>query len=229
MYNDNPSFDLNLKKAIHRIEKEELDDLYKAAQESPHVFSEKFERKMNWTLSNSSKSYFSMINTAAKRVAIVAVTVFTLMTITTFSVDALRKPVVQFFTRIFHEFTNIVFQVDEETELIPQTIEVSHFPAYIPDGYTLSEEVTLGDSIEIIYKNEEQNDLIFNQYTIEPTNLGVDTEDGIIENIFVGVYEAKYFSNKGIQQLIWTDGTYGYHILGSISKEEIVLMAESVK
>jgi len=123
----------------------------------------------------------------------------------------------------------IVFHVDEETESLPQTIEISHFPAHIPDGYALIEEVTLGDSVEITYKNEKQNELTFEQYTIGSRSLGVDTEGGLIEDIFVGAYEAKYFSNKGIQQLIWTDGIYGYHIFGSISKEEIILMAESVK
>jgi len=229
MHNNNSSFESNFKKAIYRLEKEELDDLYKEAAENPHVFSEKFERKMNWTLSHSGKSYFSMINTAAKRVAIATITVFTLLIITTFSVDALRESVIEFITQVFHEFTNIVFQIDNEAKALPETIETTFSPTYLPEGYELNEELTFEDSIKITYQNEIQNDLIFKQYTIEATKLGVDTEDGRAEDVLIGKYEAKYFSNKGIQQLIWTDGYYGYHILGPISKDEIILMAESIK
>ena len=229
MYNDNPSFDLNLKKAIHRIEKEELEDLYKAVEENPHVFSKKFERKMNWTISNSSKSYFSMINTVAKRVAIVAVTVFSVLTITTFSVEALREPVVKFFTQVFHEFTSIVFQVDEETEPLPKTIEINHFPEYVPKGYEVGDQSTMEGFIRIIYINETEYDILFEQSTIEATDMALDTEDVTMETLLIGDYEAKYFSNKGFQHLIWTDGNYSYSLQGPVSKEELILMAESTK
>ena len=229
MRNDNPSFESNFKKAIYRLEKEELDDLHKEAQENPHVFSAKFERKMDWTLSHSGKSYFSVINTTAKRVAIATITVFTLLTITTFSVDALREPVIEFITQVFHEFTNIVFQIDNEAKALPETIETTFSPTYLPEGYELSKQEIYDFSFQITYTNKNEDDLRYDQFVIDSTNLIIDTEDIVIASVVIGEYKAKCFSNKGVQGLIWTDGVYGYQLSGTVSLDVLISIAKSVK
>ena len=226
---DNTSFDANLKRAIEQLQEEEIEQLQQAAEQEPHVFSEPFHRKMKKMIALSNKPYFSFVNTAAKRVAILAVVTVTVMAVTTLSVDALRKPVIEFFTTIHKTYTDITFKTEEDTASLPETIETEHLPTYLPEGYVVSDRQDLIGIVQITYAHKTEYEINFEQKTIDETNMTVDTEGTALENILVCGYEGKYLSNKGFQHLIWTDGSYHYYLLGPVSKEELLLMAESVE
>ena len=56
----------------------------------------------------------------------------------------------------------------------------------------------------------------------------MDTEGVDIQNVTIDGKETLFYSNKGINNLIWTDNGYGYLISGRINKDEIIKMMKSV-
>ena len=101
-------------------------------------------------------------------------------------------------------------------------------PEYLPEGYTLLENQNLLVATQIIYSNSNGNELIFEQYVITSNELKVDTEGVEIEKITVDDNKALFYSNKGIHNLVWTDGVYGYKITGEIDKEVMLKIARSI-
>ncbi len=81
------------------------------------VPSKKFETNMQKLISRQRKPYFYLINTASKRAAVIITVIFIALTTTVFSVEALRKPVVEFFVTVFEKFSTVVFGSGEEQDI----------------------------------------------------------------------------------------------------------------
>lgn len=80
------------------------------------TFSDAFEKKMKKLISMQKKSYYYMINTVGKRVAIILLTLFISLTATTFSVKALRESVIEFIIETFEKFTKITVETEESVQ-----------------------------------------------------------------------------------------------------------------
>lgn len=80
-------------------------------------FSEAFETKMQKILNQARKPYYYLINTVGKRVAVIAIVFLIALTTTVFSVEALRKPVIEFFVTIFDQFSTVVFGAQPDHKL----------------------------------------------------------------------------------------------------------------
>lgn len=107
-------------------------------------FSEEFESDMQKLLNRASKPYYYFINTVGKRVAIIAVVLFIALTTTVFSVEALRKPVIEFFVTVFEQFSVVVFG-EEPNEKMPS------------DDYYIPPQKDNSSSSEISSITESQN------------------------------------------------------------------------
>ena len=218
-----------LKEATQEVQRREMEALNnEMALGESHVFSETFNRKMEKLLRFSQKSYFPYVNTIGKRVAIITIAVVISLSATAFSVKAIRVPVVNFFVNVYEKFSSIVFQSPESKKTYPTAIEQFYEPDYLPEGYTLLENQNLLVATQIIYSNSNGNELIFEQYVITSNELKVDTEGVEIEKITVDDNKALFYSNKGIHNLVWTDGVYGYKITGEIDKEVMLKIARSI-
>ena len=71
------------------------------------TFSFQFKEKMARLVKSQKKPYYYMINTAAKRVACIIIAFVAVLTTLTFSVKALREPVVEFFLKTYRRFSII--------------------------------------------------------------------------------------------------------------------------
>ncbi len=224
---DDISFDVALQQAIYRLQQRETDALRLEMQQStPHVFSDNYQSKMNKLTGSAEKVYFFFVNTLPKRVALIVAVTMVALTITTFSVEALRKPVLNFFEEVFSTFSRIVF-FGAESEPLPDNVEGPREPTYIPVGYSVSERELFDAIYEITYTNGDDEPLLFSQLAVENMDFSVDTEGVTMED--VPELQGKFYSNKGWNNLIWSDGQYGYHITGKIDKETLIKMALSVK
>mgnify|MGYP000868619133 CR=1 FL=1 len=215
MIRENRKVSLRLHEAAQESQRREIEILEKeVVSTEPHVFSNEFNRKMDKLLNFSKKPYFNFVNTVGKRAAVIIIAFITALSITTFSVKAFREPVVNFSISVYEKFSNILFHADE--------------PEYLPDGYNLKENNNFGNVIEIIYSNRN-DDLFFEQYIISSTQIGADTEGTDIEMLTVDGKEILFYNNKGVNRIIWTDGSYGYKVIGVIDKYEIMKMIKLTK
>lgn len=191
------------------------------------AFSDEFETRMEKLIRRQKYGYYVLFGTVARRVATVVIALILSMTVVTFSVEALREPVVRFFTEVFETFTRVIFMDD-----ISGTVEMEmekKAPSYIPEGYVVESEVDAGVSYRITYVSTEMDERIF--YRQQPNlrhSVLVDTENIDYRDITVGHLVGIVYQNKGTNTIVFADEEYTYSVFGTIEQEELLKIAESI-
>lgn len=190
------------------------------------TFSETFEKKMQKLISIQKKSYYYMINTVGKRVAIILAAIIIGLTATTFGVKAIRETVIEFITETFERFTKVSV-VNEEPDT--QIEFVKTVPTYIPEGYTVESETELGGLYKISYNHKDDIFIDYTQMISNGTIYNADTEEIEYDKIIINSFEGIKYIKNGINTVVFADETYMYTIYGDISFDELIKMAESIK
>ncbi len=189
------------------------------------TFSEVFERKMQKLIAFQKKSYFYLINTVGKRVAIIVLALVISLTATAFSVKAIREAVIEFFIETFTTHSEVSVEGDE----IPFEMEFERVePQYLPEGFTLSRDLSDEISCFIEYTNTEKDIINYSQYRNVGDTLSIDTENIDFETVYINGLEGVMYENKGVNRIIFGDKKYFYDMEGAISIEELLKIAESI-
>ena len=214
-----------LKSALH-LYIQETAGQYDFVQNLDIKFSSEFEQKMERLIKRRRKPFYYLFNTAAKRVACIIAALIIAAVGTVLSVDALREGVKNFFVESYEKFSKIIFQQDND---VPDTIEVYYQPSFIPEGYELSEIKKETWIYSIEYKNKHSKSIAFEQWPVLGGEATLNTEKGETEEIGNGLYV--YQSRFEQRMYFWSDGKYQFsiHVHESISKEELLKIAESLK
>lgn len=220
-------FDKKLKLAFEIYNKKLCESLL-SSEELEHItFTENFEKKMQKLISMQKKSYYYMINTVGKRVAIILLTLLISLTATTFGVKAIRESVIEFITETFEKFTKVT--VENEALSATHDVFVKAAPQYIPEGYTAEPQIDEFGLYQIIYNNEENTPIVYYQEFGNLNTLRVNTENVDFEKILINSYEGIFSFKNGVNKIIFADETYMYTIYGDVSREELIKITESIK
>ena len=128
---------------------------------------------------------------------------------------------------VFDElFVSLYFKDDSEA---PRTIEEIYTLVYVPEGYVLEEELKDSLAVKYVFKNENNDVLVFDQGVIHGEFV-IDSEEGYSE--FVAVREKRVyyrFTGKN-HNYIWSDGKYVMSIVveEDFQKEEIIRIIEEM-
>jgi len=166
----------------------------------------------------------------ARKTVLAFAAAFILMAATVFGVSALREPVLRFFVETFEKFSRVFYETPEDASL-PGTLETSYAPAWLPEGYREDPE-QLFDSLSFcmrIYVSDDKYEIIFQQYTIQAIGITIDTEGVTTKQVAVNADEGLFYSNKGIQNVLWNDGQYGYSVSGPVTEAELLRVAQSLQ
>ena len=164
-----------------------------------------------------------------KRVAAIIICVVIAGTTTVMSVEALRDGLFELIEKVYTRFSEITFEPVRSTYSMPEVFE-EYSITNIPEGFTLETE-HVNESLfikEQVFLNGEHT-IRFGQRLAENANFAIDTEGIKTETIEYGDKEIFYFSNKGIQYALWTEGGYAFIIHSDLSMEQVLEMAASVK
>lgn len=218
------TFDKNLKAAFELYNQNIDEYLPLKEQLSSLTFTEAFEGKMQKLISQQKKGYYYLINTVGKRVAVVVLTIILAITSTTLGVRALRKAVINFITETFEKFTTVS---TDSTDVDPE-IMVKLSPQYIPEGYL--QESVIDDSClySITYNNKTNNPIVYTQRIQSGTTLNADTEGIEFEKIRINAFEGIAYNKNGFNTVIFADSDYFYSVMGNVSLQELIQMAESI-
>ncbi|MBR2043922.1 MAG: DUF4367 domain-containing protein [Clostridia bacterium] len=199
---------------------------YKQMEIKDVDFSLELEKKMEKLINRNKKPWFRLINTGAKRVAIIIVVIIIALTSTVLSVDALREGVKSFVVEVYEKFSTIIFEKEDSNTT---GITVYYEPTYIPKGYILAEEENLDYDYIKIFKNLNGEKIVYIQSCDLENGRNINTENAITEKINGGYYA--YIPNGKTRMFIKSDGVYEHYFScsDSISKEELLMIAESVK
>ena len=192
------------------------------------TFSEAFEKKMQKLIRAQKKSYFYLINTVGKRVAIIVLAIIISITATTFSVKAIRETIIDFITETFEKFTKISVE-NELTELEMQIEFVKTAPQYIPEGYSVESEIEVDGFYQINYNNNENNLIVYYQELYYKNIRHINTEGVEYVDLYINSYDGVFYNKNGTNTLVFADETYMYTVYGQVSRDELIKMAESIK
>lgn len=188
-------------------------------------FSEAFEKKMQKLIRVQKKSYFYLINTAAKRVALIVLAIIITLTTTAFSVKAIREAVIEFFIETFTTHSDVSVEGDD----IFVNIEFEKVtPKYLPEGFSQSRDISNGEITFIEYSNTQNEIINYSQYRNAGEALSVNTEDTRFKTIYVNGFEGICYEKNGFNKIIFGDEKYFYDIEGQISMDELQKIAESI-
>jgi len=217
------------RQALFDIQTEECERYAKDTR--PVTFSPAFERKMNRLIRAQRQSYYPLINRTYKKALLALAATFILLTTMVFSVSALREPVVRFLVEVYEKFSLVFYhQEAEETVELPATIETYYAPTWLPEGYTLNDEQTVDAILWFtqVYTDASGNEITFKQSVISSTTQIIDTENVQAVEVSVNENPGLSYANKGIQNLAWNDGQYGFRIFGPVTEADLLRMAASI-
>lgn len=220
-------FDKKLEMAFELYHKNLCESLPTDEELKSITFSDAFENKMQKLIKVQKKSYYYMIDTVGKRVAIILLTLFISLTATTFSVKAIRESVIEFITETFEKFTKVT--VENHESIAMQTEFIKTTPEYVPEGYTVESVIDVLGVYQITYNNKENNPIVYSQEFGNRNISHINTEDVEYEEIFVNSYEGVFYNINGANTIFFANETYLYKVYGQISKDELIKIAESIK
>lgn len=144
------------------------------------------------------------------------------------AVPPVRATVAQFLTRLDTAGPNIAINFEGERADAYQNLAGIHFPQYLPEGDSFKNASTLDDVTQVEFSSEENESLFFLQQRHKAAGQadGENLDDAM--EVMVGSRPGYYTEKDGAALLLWDDGTYLYTLQGTIPKEELIEVGESV-
>lgn len=191
-----------------------------------YEFSKKFERKMNKLIrQNQQEKPIKGISPVCKR-AVAVVAVVTILLASTMGVSAVRYKVFEYVAEVYEKFTHIFFEESLENWSMHEKFVVFR-PTYIVDGFELVTEID--ENLVLLIYEMDTDYIIFSQDRLQGVSLHINTEGVELEEFKFNGLPAKYYSNRGIQNLLWYDEKYLYTISSTLDRDIIFEIAESVE
>ncbi|MBU5334392.1 DUF4367 domain-containing protein [Anaerocolumna aminovalerica] len=215
--------DDKLKEAVKKVDEYYINSLPRN-DDIEYQFSKRFQRRMKKLIKQSMKKENSVRTTFInKRIAVVFLSIFILLA-SSMNVSAVRRAVFEFISYVYEKYTEIIFDNSKpitKGEFTPFT------PSYIPEGFTINLE-DLDGSVYLEYIKSDDY-IIYEQKNKEDVTSHINTEGIEVEDTEINGQPAIYYSNYGVQNLIWHDELYMYSIFSTLNKEEVFRIAMSIQ
>ena len=214
-----------LKSVVIKADRYEMEAL-PADNEIDHVFSRDFEKKMQKLIRRSKKGNTIKGLVYWRRRAVALIAAIIIMFASAMSVPAVRASVVEFITDVYEKFTHIFF--DESRSPRDAADEFTIYkPSFIPEGFELVNRITKG--LVLLEYEKEDEFVSYSRQRLENVSMHINTEGVELEELEFKGFSAKYYSNRGVQNLLWHDGEYMYMVSSTLDKATVFKIANSVE
>ncbi len=191
------------------------------------TLSPALDARMEKLLTRRRRGFYVLFGTVGRRVASFLIALLIATTTVTFSVKALREPVLNFFAKVFDTHTQVWFAEDtpmalDEAGFVPRR------PTYVPEGYAVESDTAGVHRCEITYVHTN-GDILHYEQNRKSGSYQLDTEDGSYTDVTVNGWEGILVSNKGMTTLLFADDAYTYWLSGTCTAEELLKIAESIR
>jgi len=191
-----------------------------------HVFSAKFERNMKELILQSKKRESVRRTKVWNKRFLAALVAIIVIISTAMSVSAIRQKVIEFITEVYQKHTQVFFSEIQSSQM-ESKIFTAYTPSYIPKGFELMNQDT---NETVLLEYEKGDDFIsFKQGWLDEISMQINTEGVNLEELKFNNLPAKFYSNQGVQNLIWYDSHYMYMVSSTLDRETVFKIAESVK
>ena len=164
----------------------------------------------------------------SKRAAIIILVFITVMSTIIFSVEAVRIRVLNFFIEKNEKYTEIRIDEKNSNNLTSELDWENYYsPSYMPKGYFFDSSKNLGN-IKVLKYTDGENQIIFTQAK-NGTDFQLDTEDAEIKEVVIAGNAGQFIIKGDKVILFWYNDEASFNIIGHVNREEIQMIAESVK
>ena len=169
-----------------------------------YEFSEDFKRKMERLIRNQEKSYYKIINTTAKKAAIIIVSIIIGLS-ATLTIDAIREPIFNFFYEIF----------STHTDLYPcKTEDIVYYTLpEIPTGFKQAKEILNEFGNDFEWFNDDQSEMISLVQSIFPPSASIDSENGGIKELIINDIGVLLCRNEHNYICTWLEHGYSFELI----------------
>lgn len=172
--------------------------------------------------------FIKRINTAPKRIAMVATVAIFVMFSSTMSVSAFREPFIEMIKTIFSNHVELSFD-GVTKDAITEVYGIGN----IPEGFELTKESISNSAVFRDYEDSKGNIISFSQMiTTNDTTVDVDNEQS--KNYTVTVDGIEIFITEGLRDDIkaafWAEDGYSFNLtyIGDIEVDELTEMISSI-
>ena len=201
-------------------------------QESEHVFSRRFERRMRRIIKDQKRSpaqrkFISIMQKVAVAVLVLLVGTFT----TTMSVKAYRREFINFITSITHRATRIEYRIGD-VEYYSVDLNKTVF-GYIPQGYEATQADIIDDNSFNTFANSNGDIIHIDIYEVTDHSSGavyIDTEKAEVTYPVIDGEETILSQKPGKIMLVGSKRNVIYLISGwNLLEEDIIKIAENIR
>lgn len=179
------------------------------------------EERIRRLLERRKRFYYPLVNTVLKRAACVAACILLLGSAATAGVYCFHARETNL--RIVHGEEGAMVQLQTES-LVPFEAKC---PLYIPEGYSLKRDRSDEDETYLVFEGAGSDFFCYAQFHRNSATYGLGFSD--YEEVTVGKgNEGIYVPNGDAGALIFTEGDFMYVINGTLPREEIFKVAESI-
>ena len=214
-----------LREAVVRADIRELEAM-PADHEIEHEFSKRFERRMGKLIRRGKTG--SPVGAIAflRRHMVAFVAAIIILFASAMSVSAVRAAVFEFITEVYEKFTHMFFEESPPSQESSDEFIVRR-PSFIPEGFELVSEKTAGPVLLVYEKGSDY--ISYSQQRVEDVSMDINTEGAELEELEFKGLPAKYYSNQGVQNLLWYDDEYLYMVSSTLDRDTVFRIAESVE
>ena len=200
-------------------------------QETEHVFSGHFERKMRKIIKDQKRSpgqrrFISIVQKAAVILLVLLAGTFA----TTLSVKAYREEFISFIKRVTHRATNIEYRIGD-VEYCEVDLSKTVF-GYLPEGYEIVEEGLLTERIAYYKLADANSHLLFIDLTVVTDYstgvLSINTENTEVSYPVINGEEALLSVDSEGLILVWSRRNVILEISGVVSEEDAIEIAKNI-
>lgn len=194
--------------------------------ETKITFSDSFNQRMTNLINSQRKPYYKLVNTAAKRVAIIFLLILTVLT-TALGVKAIREPIFRFIKQMYESFIHYTCN-DNSVDKIQKEYTITN----LPEGFEKVSVVKNKNSISTNYISSRGDTIQFTQMTTNShSGHFFDNETGeIYSEIMNGItVEFKIWKNSKSVSLINHGYIFIIDVYGDISIEDLKQIITSIE
>ena len=142
------------------------------------------------------------------------------------SVEAIRTPVVTFFTELYEKYILIVFEGDGHKE-----IEQEYGFTQLPEGYEIVDVARAPAIVITTLQDAQDNLLVLEQSIAEGDGPTVDNEQGVVTQVSIGETSVLVYEAAGTKGLLWTRNGYFFSLFsfGDMQINNLLTLVETIK
>ena len=203
----------DLSRAFNQVLSERVPDL---SDIPDHVFSERFETRMNKLIRREAAHPWAVSHTTARNLLVAALIAILLFALS-MSVSGIRNSFFNFFTQHFDTHDDVIFDDTERTK-IEHVYEITD----LPEGFSLTNKTMDFERVIWLYESKNGNQLSFTQkIPLNEKERSVDNEKAKMSSIEINNQMLFYVLTDNALSLAW--GLDGYEFWLDLKMPDVSL------